>query len=161
MGILYSKEQWSSTWRFELHTKFFCYCCNKQITKNSLIYLANVYFSHLVCLTTGWPYIIFHGAQLVSGLWGEFRYIAHVFIFSKGKHYPGHITFMVDPGVREYKPNHTRTKTTQSSWNRLSQSYIHNLCRRNVYYTPKGYGEMGEWRKYYQLIQIHEHKKML
>ena len=68
---------------------------------------------------------------------GEFRNVAHVFIFTKGKHDPGHITFMVDPGVKESKPNHTRTQTTQSSLNKLSQNYIHDPCRRNVYYTPR------------------------
>lgn len=41
-----------------------------------------------------------------------------------------------------------------------SKLYPQSVQKKCVLY-PKGYGEMDEWKKYYQLIQIPEDKKML
>ena len=137
-------------------TKFFCYCCNKQIIKKfSDLSSKHLFFSFVICLTTGWPCIIVHGAQLDSGLWGEFRYIAHVFIFTKGKHYPGHITFMVDTGVKKCNPlsigfprqePHKNQNYSELIEQTKSKLYPRSVWRKCVLY-PKRYGEMGEWKK--------------
>lgn len=91
----------------------------------------------MICLTTGWPCIIVHGAQLDSGLWKSSDHCMSL-IFTKAFFLKlctfigcwikiaSPLSLLGSPGK-----NHTRTKTTQGSLNKvkiISTIYAEEMC---------------------------------
>ena len=133
---------------------------NKSSKKFSDLSSKHLFLSLVVCLTTGWPCIIFHGAQLDSGL-RRVQICCTCIHIHQGQAWPRAYYFHGWPRSKrvQAKP-HKNQNYSEVIEQTKSKLYPWSMQKECVLY-PKGYGEVGKWKTHYQLIQICEHKKML